>query len=61
MVSNVYAKPYKANTRTQTNEEFAFINYMDEPNSFSIVSVKRLIDVDKFRKGFIREKIKIIV
>jgi hypothetical protein len=29
---------------------------MDEPNSFSVVAVKRLIDVDQFGKGLIREK-----
>ncbi|CAF4504860.1 unnamed protein product, partial [Rotaria sp. Silwood2] len=29
---------------------------MDEPNSFSIVSVKRLINVDNFGKGSIREQ-----
>ncbi|CAF1684586.1 unnamed protein product [Rotaria magnacalcarata] len=56
MASNTYAKAYRTDPRVQKNEEFAFISYMEEPNSFSVVSVKRLIDVDQFRKGFIREK-----
>ncbi|CAF1683756.1 unnamed protein product, partial [Adineta ricciae] len=36
--------------------DFAVISYVDEPNSYSLVSVKRLIDVDQFGKGTIREK-----
>lgn len=56
MTCNAYAKPYRTESRVQKNEEFAFISYMDEPNSFSVVSVKRLIDMDPFKKGFIREK-----
>jgi hypothetical protein len=56
MTSNTYAKSYRTEPRTQKNEEFAFISYMDESNSFSVVSVKRLIDVDTFGKGSIRER-----
>ena len=56
MASNLYAKTYRTEPRMPKNEEIAFISYTDEPNSFSVVSVKRLFDVDKFRKGFIREK-----
>jgi hypothetical protein len=57
MASNLYAKTYRTEPRNQKkNEEFAFVSYMDEPNTFSVVSSKRLFDIDKFRKGFIREK-----
>ena len=56
MTSNLYAKNYRTEPRMQKNEEFAFISYTDEPNTFSVVSIKRLFEVDKFRKGFIREK-----
>ena len=56
MANNTYAKVYKTDPRLKKNEEFAFISYTDEPNSFSVVSLKRLVDVDKFRKGYIRDK-----
>ena len=56
MATNLYAKCYRTESRTQKDEEFAFISYMDEPNSFSVVSMKRLVDVDSFGKGHIREK-----
>jgi hypothetical protein len=56
MTLNAYAKSYRAEPRVQKNQDYAFINYMDEPNSFSVVSVKRLVDIDRFGKGSIREK-----
>ena len=56
MTLNLYAKSYSNESRSRKNEEFAFISYMDEPNSYSIVASKRLIDVDKFGKGSILEK-----
>ena len=56
MALNTYTKFYTREAKEKNNEEFAFISYMDEPNSFSIVSFKRLINVDNFGKGSIREK-----
>lgn len=56
MASNEYAKSYKNGHRARREDEFAFISYMDEANSFSVVSVKRLFDIDRFGKGSIREK-----
>lgn len=56
MSLNAYAKQYRTEARGKNNEEFAFISYMDEPNSFSVVSVKRLINVDNLGKGCIREQ-----
>ena len=56
MSSNVYAKTYTTESRTQKNGDFAIISYADEPNSYSLVSAKRLIDVDQFGKGTIRDK-----
>ena len=56
MTSNLYAKSYNSESRGRKSEEFAFISFTDEPNSFSVVAVKRLIDVDQFGKGLIREK-----
>lgn len=55
MASNIYAKPYRVESKTRKNE-FSFISYLDEHNSFSIVYTNRLIDVDKLGKGYIREK-----
>ena len=59
MASNIYAKSYKMESRARKTDEYAFISYLDDSNTFSIVAVKRLIDVDQFRKGSIREKNKI--
>ncbi|CAF4352097.1 unnamed protein product [Rotaria sp. Silwood2] len=56
MTFNAYAKFYATKSRSQKNDEFAFISYMDEPNSFSVVSKKRLAHVDTFGKGTIRER-----
>ena len=59
MTLNTYAKVYKTEARGKKDEEFAFISYMDEPNSFSVISVKRLVDIDSFDKDFIREQSRI--
>lgn len=59
MASNIYAKSYRMESRARKDDECAFISYLDDPNTFSVVAVKRLIDVDQFGKGSIREKNKI--
>lgn len=56
MNCNDYAKQYRMDQRAKKVDEFAFISYLDEPNTFSIVSTKRLIDIDSFERGFIRER-----
>ncbi|CAF2017072.1 unnamed protein product [Rotaria magnacalcarata] len=48
MTQNAYAKLYTTEARGKKDAEFAFISYMDEPNSFSVVSIKRLINADSF-------------
>ncbi|CAF3342049.1 unnamed protein product [Rotaria socialis] len=56
MTQNAYAKSYTTEAQGKKDAKFAFISYMDEPNSFSVVSIKRLINVDNFGKGSIREQ-----
>ena len=57
--TNIYAKSYKIDSRPQKddkNDKYAFISYLDDPNTFSVVAFKRLIGVDQFGKGSIREQ-----
>ena len=53
-MSNIYEKLYKTSCRDKSSfEEYAFITYLDEPRTYSIVKANRLIDIDSNNNGII--------
>ena len=55
-MSNIYQKLYKTSRREKlSQDEYAFVTYLEEPGMYSIVKANRLIDIDSNNKGIIKD------
>ncbi|CAF4950946.1 unnamed protein product [Rotaria sp. Silwood1] len=56
IMTNIYQKLYKTSRRDKSSsEEYAFITYLEEPGTYSIVKANRLIDIDSNNNGTIKD------
>lgn len=52
---STYRRPYRTQRLRQEEKQFCCIVYPDEPSKYSIVELKRLIDIDERGYGSIKE------